>query len=293
MRALLETLNSKKLKRHKVKNKMCKPMIKWVGGKRQLLNELKSKMPSKYNRYFEPFIGGGALYFELRPKNSLINDYNSELTNLYTTVRDNPLELISSLSKHKNDPTYYYEIRAFDRDKERFKKLSNIERASRLIYLNKTGFNGLYRVNSKGEYNVPYGRYENPTYCDPQNIMACSELLKNTEITNKDFESIQEKIQENDFVYLDPPYVPLNATSNFTAYTEKGFDDDMQFRLRELCDYIHAKGAYFMLSNSSAKFVYELFKHENYTIHEVKANRNVNSKASGRGKIKELIITNY
>ncbi len=268
-------------------------MIKWVGGKRQLIQELKCRMPTNYKRYFEPFIGGGALYFDLKPKKSLINDYNSELTNLYSTVRDNPLELIDSLSKHKNEPAYYYEIRAFDRDKKKFTALSNIERASRLIYLNKTGYNGLYRVNSKGEYNVPYGRYKNPSYCEPENIMACSELLKDTEITNEDFDSIREKVQENDFVYLDPPYVPLNTTSNFTAYTDKGFDKQMQFRLRDLCDHIHAKGAYFMLSNSSADFVYELFKSDVYKIHEVSANRNVNSKASGRGKVKEVIITNY
>lgn len=272
---------------------MCKPIIKWVGGKRQLIEEIKKRMPKNYNRYFEPFIGGGALFFELMPENAFINDYNLELTNLYTTVRDNPNELIDDVCNHKNESEYYYEIRALDRDKKVFSKLTNIQRASRFLYMNKTGFNGLYRVNSKGECNVPFGRYKNPNYCDKKNLLACSKLLKNTEISNGDFDVIKSKIEKGDFVYFDPPYVPLTATSSFTGYTDKGFDEDMQFRLRDLCDYIHDKGAYFMLSNSSAKFVYELYDVDGYFIHEVKASRNINSKGDGRGKVKELIITNY
>nr|YP_009326807.1 hypothetical protein [Caulerpa racemosa]ANJ70782.1 hypothetical protein [Caulerpa racemosa] len=272
---------------------MCKPIIKWVGGKRQLINELIKRMPKKYNRYFEPFIGGGALFFELKPKNAFINDYNQELTNLYTVIRDCSSELINDICKHKNEADYYYEVRALDRDVNLFKKLTNIERASRFVFLNKTGFNGLYRVNSKGQYNVPFGRYKNPNYCDPENIKACSDLLKNTEISNGDFDIIKHKIQKDDFVYFDPPYVPLTATSSFTGYTDKGFDEDMQFRLRDLCDYIHNKGAYFMLSNSSADFIYELYDVDGYTIHEAEANRNINSKGNGRGKVKEVIIINY
>ncbi len=271
----------------------CQPFIKWVGGKRQLIEELKKRMPENYNSYFEPFIGGGALFFELRPKKAFINDYNNELTNLYITVRDNPDELIDDVCKHKNESNYYYEVRALDRDEKAFNKLTNIQRASRFIFLNKTGFNGLYRVNSKGQYNVPFGRYKNPNYCDPDNILACSDLLKNTEISNGDFDIIKIKIKKGDFVYFDPPYVPLTATSSFTGYTDKGFDEDMQFRLRDLCDYINDKGAYFMLSNSSADFVYELYDVDGYTIHEVEASRNINSKGNGRGKVKELIITNY
>lgn len=272
---------------------MCKPIIKWVGGKRQLLCDLKRLMPKKYNRYFEPFIGGGALFFELRPKNAYISDYNTELTNLYITVRDNPDELIADLCKHKNESEYYYQIRAIDRDKKRFSKLNEVQRASRFIFLNKTGFNGLYRVNSRGECNVPFGRYKNPKYCDSENIMACSKLLKNTEIKNGDFDAIREHVKKGDFVYFDPPYVPLNATSSFTGYTDKGFDEDMQLRLRELCDYIDSIGGYFMLSNSSAKYVYELYDVQGYTIHEVKASRSINSDATKRGKITEVIVTNY
>jgi DNA adenine methylase len=272
---------------------MCKPIIKWVGGKRQLLDELKKLMPKKYNRYFEPFIGGGALFFELKPKNAFINDYNGELTNLYSTVKNNPDDLITDVCKHKNESEYYYAIRSLDRDTKKFKTLSNVERASRFLYLNKTGFNGLYRVNSQGQCNVPFGRYKNPNYCDPENIKACSTLLHNTEISNGDFDIIRGKVKKGDFVYLDPPYVPLNATSSFTGYTDKGFDEDMQLRLRELCDYIHDIGAYFMLSNSYTDYILELYDVEGYTIHTVKASRSINSKASGRGKIKEVVVTNY
>ena len=144
---------------------MCKPIIKWVGGKRQLLDELISLMPKKYNRYIEPFIGGGALFFELCPENALINDYNKELINLYRVVKNKPMELINDLKKHKNRSEYYYKIRALDRDEKKFEKLTDIGRASRFVYLNKTGFNGLYRVNSKNQYNVPFGKYKNPKYC--------------------------------------------------------------------------------------------------------------------------------
>jgi DNA adenine methylase len=270
---------------------MSKPVIKWVGGKRLLIEEIKNRMPKQYNRYFEPFIGGGALFFHLQPKNALINDYNQELSNLYTIVRDIPEELIDSVCEHKNESEYYYEVRAWDRDDSIFNKLSNLDKASRFIYLNKTGFNGLYRVNLKGQYNVPFGKYKSPTYCDPDNIRSCSKLLKDTEITNGDFENIKYKIQAGDFVYFDPPYVPISATSNFTGYTEKGFDEDMQFRLKELCDYIHDIGAYFMLSNSKTDYVDELYK--NYTIDSVYANRSINSKGNGRGKVEEVIVTNY
>jgi len=271
---------------------MCKPVIKWVGGKRQLLKELKERLPKKYNRYFEPFIGGGALFFDLKPINAFINDSNPELVNLYIVVKDNVEELIQNLNKHKNTDSYYYEIRNLDRDKTIYNQLSNIDKASRFIYLNKTGFNGLYRVNSKGQYNVPYGKYENPKYLDEENLRECSKYLKNAKIENSDFTIIENYIEKEDFVYFDPPYVPLNTTSSFTQYTKEGFDDDMQFRLKELCDYIDKSGAYFMLSNSYTEFVLDLYG-ENYKNHIVTANRAINCKANGRGKIKEVIITNY
>lgn len=270
---------------------MCKPFLKWVGGKRQLINDIKKYMPKKFNRYFEPFVGGGALFFELKINDSIINDYNNELTNLYNVIKNSPLELIEDVKKHKINSDYYYNIRSLDRDEKLYDNLSDIEKASRFIYLNKTGYNGLYRVNQKGQNNVPFGKYKSPKILEEKNIIECSKLLKNTKIMTGDFENIKSLIKEKDFVYLDPPYVPLNTTSSFTAYTDKGFDDDMQFRLKELCDYINEMGAYFMMSNSYTDFILELYK--DYKINTVEANRALNCKATGRGKIKEVLVTNY
>jgi len=218
---------------------MCKPVIKWVGGKRQLLSELKKYMPKEFNTYFEPFIGGGALFFDLKIEKSFINDYNSELTNLYEIIKNKPHELIKDLKKHENNSEYFYKTRELDRTPSSYQRLSKVKKASRFIYLNKTGFNGLYRVNRKGQFNVPFGKYKNPNYADDNNILDCSKLLQETTILNGDFENIKKFIQRGDFVYFDPPYVPISDTSNFTGYTDKGFDEDMQFRLKELCDYIH------------------------------------------------------
>jgi len=270
---------------------MCKPVIKWVGGKRQLIDEIKANMPKKFNRYFEPFIGGGALFFELKAKDAIICDYNEELTNLYEVIKNKPLELIKDLKKHINSEEYYYNLRALDRDQKRYKRVSKVKRASRFIFLNKTGYNGLWRVNKKGQHNVPFGRYKNPTIFEEENILKCSKLLQTTTIINGDFEKIKEYIKEGDFIYLDPPYVPINNTSNFTAYTDQGFDEDMQFRLKKLCDYIDSIGAYFLLSNSCTEFITDLYK--GYEIVSVSANRALNCKADKRGKIKEVLVKNY
>ncbi len=269
---------------------MCKPVIKWVGGKRQLVDDIKKNIPKNFNTYFEPFIGGGAVFFELKKQNSIINDYNPELTNMYEVIKNNPKELIQDLQKHQNSEEYYYHLRALDRDPKVYAKLSKVEKASRFIFLNKTGYNGLYQVNKKGQNNVPYGRYKNPTIYEEENILKCSSLLQSTTILTGDFENVKEYIKEGDFVYFDPPYVPLNTTSSFTAYTDKGFDDDMQFRLKELCDNIDTIGAYFLLSNSYTDFILDLYK--NYDIVTVQTNRAVNCKAEKRGKIKELLVQN-
>jgi len=271
--------------------KKARPFIKWVGGKRQLLDVIKKHIPKDFERYFEPFVGGGALFFEIQKEKSFINDYNPELTNLYEVVKTNPNDLIKDLQKHKNEEDYYYHLRSLDRDPAKYKKLSRVQRASRFIFLNKTGYNGLYRVNKKGYNNVPYGRYKNPTIFDEENILECSKLLQSTIITTGDFENIKEFVKEGDFIYLDPPYVPLNATSNFTAYTDRGFDNDMQFRLKELCDFINSKGANFLQSNSHTDFVLDLYK--DYEIVTVEANRSLNCKAEGRGKIREVLVKNY
>lgn len=269
---------------------MSKPVIKWVGGKRQLMEDIKKNMPKEYNKYFEPFIGGGALFFELKQEEAIINDYNHELTNLYEIIKNKPKELIKDLAKHQNTEEYYYSIRELDR-KPNYKRMSNVKKASRFIFLNRTGYNGLYRVNKQGQNNVPFGRYTEPKILDKENILACSETLKSTIILTGDFENIKEYIKKGDFVYFDPPYTPLNATSNFTAYTDKGFDDNMQFRLKKLCDYINSIGAYFLLSNSYTDFILNLYSE--YKIVTVEANRALNCKANGRGKIKEVLVRNY
>lgn len=266
------------------------PIVKWVGGKRQLMFELLKNLPKSYNRYFEPFIGGGALFFELQPEQAYISDMNEELINLYSIVRDNVYELIDDLSKHEVSKEYFLEIRNIDRTEE-YSKLSNVERASRFIYLNRTCFNGMYRVNSKGEFNVPFGHYKNPRIIDENNLLNCSELLKKTEIKCADFSEILTKVKKGDLVYFDPPYVPLNETSSFTSYTKDGFDINMQFKLRDVCDELDNKGVKFMLSNSDTKLVNELYV--NYEIKKVFASRQINANADGRGKITEVLVRNY
>lgn len=266
------------------------PIVKWVGGKRQLMFELLKNMPENYNRYFEPFIGGGALFFELQPDNAYISDMNEELINLYQVVRDNVDELIIDLQKHDISKEYFMEIRNIDRTED-YENWSNVQKASRFIYLNRTCFNGMYRVNSKGEFNVPFGHYKNPRIIDENNLINCSNLLQRTEIKHADFSEILTKAQKGDFVYFDPPYVPLSETSSFTSYTKDGFDLDMQFKLRDVCDELDSMGVKFLLSNSDTKLVNELY--ENYNIKKVFASRQINANADGRGKITEVLVRNY
>ncbi len=269
----------------------CNPFIKWVGGKRQLLSSIKDNMPNSFNKYYEPFIGGGALFFSLAKKGGTILDTNEELINLYKVVSKDPNQLIKSLSKHINTKEYFYEIRSLDRDKESYRKLSSIERASRFVYLNKTCFNGLFRVNKSNQFNVPVGDYKNPIYIDQKNLLQCHNILKHTNIICGDFSEVENITGKNDFVYFDPPYIPLNTTSNFTTYTKDGFNIDMQEKLRNTCNNLNKKKVKFLLSNSDTPITRELYKE--YNIVEVFAKRNINSKSSGRGKIKELLIRNY
>lgn len=272
------------------KNTQTYPLVKWVGGKRQLMFELLKNMPESYNRYFEPFIGGGALFFELQPENGYISDMNAELINLYSVVRDNVYELIQDLNKHEITKDYFLKIRNLDRTKK-YNTLSNVEKAGRFIYLNRTCFNGMYRVNAQGQFNVPFGNYKNPRIVDADNLINCSKLLKNTEIKCADFSEVLNKVKKGDFVYFDPPYVPLSETSSFTSYTKDGFDIDMQFKLREVCDELDSMGVKFMLSNSDTKLVHELYS--SYKINKVFASRAINANANGRGKITEVLVKNY
>lgn len=269
---------------------IAKPFIKWAGGKRQLIKELIKLLPANYNRYFEPFIGGGALFFAIQPKNAYISDINPELINLYNVVKNDVDLLINDLIKYKNTEDYFYKIRNLDR-KPSYKKFNVIKKASRFIYLNKTCYNGLYRTNSKGYFNVPFGSYKNPNIIDKQNLKACSELLKKTEIVSSHFLAIENEIKTGDFVYFDPPYIPINKTSSFTKYYKDDFDIGEQIKLKELCDRLTKKNIYFMLSNSYSKQILKLY--EQYNIKKIKATRAINCKADKRGAINELIITNY
>lgn len=267
----------------------CRPFLKWVGGKGQLLSELRSRVPHFSGRYFEPFIGGGALFFELQPKDARISDTNEELINAYLVVRDDVENLIKDLGKHIYEPEYYYRIRNIDRTSE-YTKWSPVQKASRLIYLNKTCFNGLFRVNSKGHFNTPFGKYTNPRILDEENLRACSATLKGVEIVVSPFEAIKEIATPADFVYFDPPYVPLSVTSSFTGYTKDGFEGETQTNLFNLCKSLDSRGIKFLLSNSSAPFIIDLYKE--FKVELVQATRALNSKVTGRGAINEVMVSN-
>lgn len=279
------------------KNPLVKPFLKWAGGKRQLLPDILKNIPQKYNNYYEPFVGGGALFFDLQHKNATINDFNQELTNTYSVVKDDVESLIELLTIHKNNNTsdYYYSIRAWDRDGEILKK-SPTERAARFIYLNKTGFNGLFRVNSQGQINVPYGRYKNPAIVNEEVLRAVSSYLnsKNIHIKTGDYKASLENVKSGDFVYLDPPYAPVSDDKNsFVGYTLNGFNNDEQIRLKHLFDELTEKGVYAMMSNSSVPLIHDLYKdYKNSTI-IVQANRNINSNGGERQKIDEVLVMNY
>ena len=274
------------------KNKLVVPFLKWVGGKRQLIPEIRKMLPKGVaNRpYYEPFIGGGALFFELQPKQAVINDYNEELINVYTVIRDNHNELIEDLKKHKNTSEYFYEIRSMDRQ-PLFKNLTTIERASRIIYLNKTCYNGLYRVNSKGEFNVPFGKKAKVNTYEGQNLgIICGFLNYNDiKILSIDFEDAVSTAKKGDFIYFDPPYD--SDTSTFNSYTEDGFGKGEQRRLAKVFRELSDRGCFVMLSNHNTKLINELYG--DFNIHVIEAKRNINANGKKRGKVEEVIITNF
>lgn len=268
----------------------ARPFVKWVGGKGQLVARLQNKMPDKYSRYFEPFLGGGALFFRLMPRKAFLSDINDELINTYEVVRDDVEGLIRELRKHRHDEEYFYQVRNWDR-LEDYLEISPARRASRFIFLNKTCFNGLHRVNSKGFFNVPFGDYSNPSILDAANLRRCSAVLKGSIIRKASYLSVEASAKSGDFVYFDPPYAPLSATSSFTSYTSSGFSSADQEQLRDLCVRLDRKGVFFMLSNSSAPLILDLYNSFNLSL--VDAKRSINSKGNGRGAVKEVIVTNY
>ena len=245
----------------KLINAKPKPFVKWVGGKRQLLRqfrELGLYPPEDFNpitnTYYEPFVGGGAVFFDLLPKNAELSDLNNELVTTYNVIKNNVDELIQSLQKHIYDKEYYLEVRA-----KKIDDLSDVEVASRFIFLNRTGFNGLYRVNKSGQFNVPFGRYNNPVICDEDNLRRVSDALQGVTITHHDYKNVLKTAKSGDFIYLDPPYYPINATSSFTSYTAEGFLEQEQTELRDTFVKLHEKGCFVMLSNSDTPFISELY----------------------------------
>jgi len=274
-----------------------KPFIKWVGGKRQLLKQFKLMNlypPKDFNpikaKYFEPFVGGGAVFFDLLPQKAVLSDLNDELVITYNVIKGDVEKLIKSLKKHKHNKDYFLKIRAKDT-----KKLSDIERASRFIYLNKTCFNGMYRVNKSGKFNVPFGSQSNPLICDEKNLLKVRDALKNVKIVEQDYKQVLKEAKKGDFVYFDPPYYPLNRTSSFTGYTADSFLEKEQEELRDTYLELHKKGCFVMLSNSNTEFINKLYSglDKKIKVCKVDASRMINSDATKRGKIKEVLVINY
>lgn len=292
----------------------AKPFIKWVGGKGQLIEQLEAQLPADFGNwknvtYIEPFVGGGAMLFHMLQqypniKHAVINDINQELITCYKTVRDYPNQLIESLNNIENT---YLNLQTMDERKQFFMSVRDqyndknpdpVDNTTKFIFLNKTCFNGLYRVNKKGFFNVPFGKYTNPTICDPDTIRKDSELLQQVEILTGDFEETFAYAHGKTLFYFDPPYRPLSDTSSFNDYTKESFNDNAQIRLKEYCDKINSAGFNFMLSNSDCKnkneddnFFDTLYSA--YQIERVWASRSVNSNPNKRGKLTEILVHNY
>lgn len=264
-----------------------RPFLKWAGGKSQLIQQYIHYFPKAYKTYYEPFLGGGAVFFYLNPPSAILTDVNADLVNAYRCVRDNVEELILLLEAHqsKHCKEYYYEVR-------QRKSITNLEKAARLIYLNKTCFNGLYRENSQGQFNVPLGKYKSPKICNPCLLRAACLALQNAQINMRHFEYILDYAAScDDFVYFDPPYYPISPTSNFTAYSRYAFSPDDQIKLKEVFTELAQRGVNVMLSNSDCNFIRELYR--DFKIHAMSATRLINYKGSKRGKISEVLITSY
>jgi len=243
---------------------------------------LLQRAPKKYGNYHEPFIGGGAMFFALRPERAVLSDNNARLVRTWRGVRDHVDAVIRQLKTFPHEKGFFLDMRERDIDSG-----TDVDVAAWFIYLNKTAFNGLYRVNSKNQFNAPFGRYVNPKICDEPNLRACSQALKGAAIEHEDFAAVLERAVEGDFVYFDPPYVPLSDTAYFTSYTAEGFGPDDQRRLRDAAKTLKKRGVHVLLSNSGADFVRELYK--GFRVDEVMASRQVNCKAEGRGPIVELV----
>ena len=274
-----------------------KPFVKWVGGKRQLMQVLEDNFPKQFGTYHEPFLGGGAVMFNLLSKEAKlscnVSDFNSDLILAYVTIRDKLGKLIESLENHsknyhKDSSEYYYEVRKQEPKQQ-------IEKVSRLIFLNRTCFNGLYRVNKKGQFNVPLGRYTNPNIVNKENLTAVNKILqsKTIKISCRGFEAVLDDAKKGDLIYFDPPYQPISSTANFTSYTHRDFTEDDLQRLVDLANQLNSKGCHVLLSNSNSKTVKDYFSEKHWSVSEIKANRAINSNSKKRTGYKEIIIKNY
>ena len=261
------------------------PFLKWVGGKASLLTELHKHVPARLRRYHEPFVGGGALFFSLAPRRAALSDSNPELVHAYRQVRDDVAGVLDQLSRHVYERPHFEAVRALDP-----LRLSASARAARFIYLNKTCFNGLWRVNRSGRFNVPIGRYKNPRFHDPSTLLAASQALKRVEILHAPFEDALARAAAGEFVYLDPPYDPVSATSSFASYTADGFTWEDQKRLARACISLNRRGVRFLLSNSATERIRELYR--GFEQRLVRAPRFINSKAESRGRVDELLVFN-
>ncbi|AFY70151.1 DNA adenine methylase [Thalassoporum mexicanum PCC 7367] len=273
----------------------AKPFLKWAGGKRQLIAKIQEFIPASFNTYFEPFVGGGAVLFDLQPTQVVINDRNAELINCYRVIKDSVEALITQLELHKaqNTKDYYYQIRQLDRQSSFSLEHDNIARAARIIYLNKTCYNGLFRVNSRGQFNVPFGKYAAPAIVEPEVLRAVSAYLNQNQVTivNTDFADALAQARSGDFVYFDPPYDPVSDTASFTKYGASGFGREEQTRLREVFGQLDRCGCKLLLSNAQTEFIQELY--QGFSCAVVSATRSINSNTKKRGRINEVLISNF
>jgi DNA adenine methylase len=269
-----------------------RPFVKWVGGKTQLLAELFRLLPERFGDYHEPFMGGGAVFFGLSRHGALdgrrvsLSDVNRELVATYQAIRDDVSSVIRALSAHAYDKDHYYAVRGEDPW-----RLGAAARAARLVFLNRSGFNGLYRVNRRGEFNVPFGRYDNPRIVDEENLLAVSRALSAATVEHRDFETVIDRAEKGDLVYFDPPYVPVSATASFVGYAQGGFDMEAQERLGDVVDTLARRGVSVLLSNSDVPWMHTRYKQ--YRVERVLARRNVNSRASSRGPVGEVVVVHH
>ncbi len=273
-------------------SRVLRPFLKWAGGKRRLLTQIRPFVPKQFDTYFEPFLGAGAVFFDLHSKRAVVNDLNAELINVYRVIQQDLEALLTDLTRHRNEKDYYYAVRDLDRCAA-FPQLTPVQRASRILFLNKTCFNGLFRVNRHNEFNVPFGRYKNPKICNEVILRAVHQYLTSNDIRiyNDDFEAIALQAQAGDFVYFDPPYDPVSDTASFTGYNINGFNREAQIRLKAVTDVLTARGCPVLLSNSATPFIRQLYRE--YKLVGMTANRTINSNGKRRGEVHEVLIMNY